>query len=173
MITVVMMAGLPGAGKSTLAHALKQEYQWRLIDKDGYRVKLIECGMENDQAASEAYDLSFEELHTALINQQSVILDTVGLYPFILEEVKRTTTRIGYVRLKVILCVIERHQRLLRLHKRTTESPSLYTRNHHDPITIADYLELFKKLPHDTLHLYTHLHSPQECFEQAKSYINS
>jgi len=36
-LTLVLMAGLPGAGKTTLAYALGRELGWQVIDKDTYK----------------------------------------------------------------------------------------------------------------------------------------
>jgi shikimate kinase len=36
-LTLVLMAGLPGAGKSTLASALSRELDWHVIDKDRHK----------------------------------------------------------------------------------------------------------------------------------------
>ena len=39
---VVLMAGLPCTGKTTLAYALQDELRWLVVDKDWYKRRAIE-----------------------------------------------------------------------------------------------------------------------------------
>ena len=166
-ITLVMMAGLPGAGKTTLAYTLGRELQWQVIDKDKYKEVLLKQGLENEHAARSAYDLSFTMAYIAIVKQQtSVILDTAGLHRFVLDAVLEIVQSVAEVRLRVILCVADRDLRNHRLRNRPYQPTTIQV----DPATIADYLSHFSHLPPDTLVLYT-TSPPEQCLAQAKKYL--
>jgi dephospho-CoA kinase len=68
MRTLLMMAGLPGAGKTTLAQALGRELGWYVVDKDRYREILSSYGLKQDIVSSAAYDVSFKDAYDTLSN---------------------------------------------------------------------------------------------------------
>ena len=87
-LTLVMMAGLPGSGKTTLAYALGRELGWQVIDKDKDRELLVEQGFDEDRAGKVAYELSFAHARTLLTRHHiSAILDTAALHHFILDNI--------------------------------------------------------------------------------------
>src|SRR5437588_416046 len=80
-LTFVLMAGLPGAGKSTLARALGRDLHWYVIDKNRHKEVLMEQGLNDEKAGNVAYELAFATAHDVLARQQaSVILDSVALH---------------------------------------------------------------------------------------------
>src|SRR5215469_12190169 len=118
-ITLVLMAGLPGAGKTTLAYALRREFQWLIIDKDRYRKEMLKQGLDDDTASRIAYEIAFAEVRSALTEQQvSVILDTAALHRFVLDTIREIMLDVEQACLKVILCVADRDLRNERLRKR-------------------------------------------------------
>lgn len=166
-LTLVLMAGLPGAGKTTLARSLGDELQWQVIDKDSYREVLLQQGSDDDSAARAAYKRSFKELQTALVQQRiSVIFDTAALHRFILDAALQIVRDVADAQLKVILCVADRDLRNQRLRTRPYQS----TRIQVDPATIADYFSHFRHLPSDKLVLYT-IRQFEECLAEAKAYV--
>lgn len=168
-LTLVLMAGLPGAGKTTLAYALGHACQWPVIDKDMYKEVLSSQGLENDLASRVAYELSFATIHAALVRQRvSVIFDTAALQHFILDMVTEIVSSADVAQLKVILCVADRDLRNRRLRNRPFQPTTIRV----DPDTIADYLHHFRHLPSDTLVLYTNI-ALEECLMKARDYITS
>lgn len=161
------MAGLFGARKTTLASKLGRDLGWHVIDKDKLKERLLQQGMGDEQACFAAYNQSFNAARDTLIKQQSVILDSAALHPFILDNAKEIVYNIENVQLKVILCVANRDLRNRRLRNRPQA-----TRIKVDPATIADYLQYFKHLPTDKLILYT-ITSFDACLAQARDYVIS
>ncbi len=146
--TLVLMAGLPGAGKTSLAYELGRELQWHVIDKDMYKEVLVKQGLDDNNAGIAAYELSFAIARTVMKRQQaSIILDTAAIQRFIIDDVREIVDCIIGSRLKVILCVADRDLRNERLRIRTYKSTSIQV----DPATTADYLQYFEHLPPDKL----------------------
>lgn len=167
-LTLVLMAGLPGAGKSTLAIALGNILNWRVIDKDMYKKEFLMEGLDNENAGRKAYEKSFAiALDVLTKGQESVILDSAALHQFILDEVRSIEASVANVHLKVILCIVERNLRNHRLRNRPWQEATVQA----NPETIADYLALFKHLPSDRLILYTDK-SLEESLETAKMYLD-
>ncbi|MFL5654255.1 MAG: AAA family ATPase [Ktedonobacteraceae bacterium] len=165
--TLVMMAGLPGAGKTTLAYALGRELGWQVIDKDTYKEVLSKQGLDDDRASKVAYELSFAQARILLIKRQiSVILDTAALHRFILDEVIEIVRCIDEAHLKVVFCVADRHLRNERLRNRPDQPTSIRV----DPDAISDYLRYFDHLPDDKLTLLTNV-PLIECVAKARKYI--
>jgi predicted kinase len=168
-LTLVLMAGLPGAGKTTLASALCRELNWHVIDKDRHKELLLKQGIDEEKAGRAAYELAFEIAWSVLMRQQaSVILDSAALHTFILENALDIVRRVPNAQLKAILCVADRDLRNRRLRNR----PAQITAIRVDPSTIADYLQLFKHLPPDTLVIYTN-RSLAEYLAEARRYLMS
>ena len=165
--TLLMMAGLPGAGKSTLARALSRELGWHVIDKDAHKEVLLEHGIDIEAAGYIAYELAFRIISDELVKQKtSVIFDTAGLQPFILERVREIVSYGENAELKIILCVADRDLR----HHRVLTRPKQITTIRADPTTMADYYYIFRHLPPDMLMLNTR--KPfEECLQAAKEYL--
>ena len=166
--TLVLMAGLPGAGKTTLAYALSRDLQWHVINKDSYRQVLLEEGLSDQRAGKVAYELCFETARRVLVKQQaSVILDSGAVHRFILDNATDIVCSVANAQLKAILCVVDRDLRNERLRRRSWPPVTNITV---DPFTIVDYLQCFRHLPSNTLTLYTS--KPfAETFSVAKEYL--
>ena len=75
--TLVLMAGFPGTGKTTLAKRLGQRLDWQVIDKDGIKEGYMLEGLSNDDAAWYAYEKSLTRISISLtIAKASIILDS-------------------------------------------------------------------------------------------------
>lgn len=155
---LVMLAGLPGAGKSRLAAALAREAGCTVLDKDLVHTVVLEAGMARDQAAGLAYDIVFRLTEDLLTRQrQSVIVDSAGRQPLILERMQ-TIAQAGGVRLKVIRCLASAPVREARMAGRIA-LPTQWTQNQ---ATADDEQRWYAHLPAETLML-----DMEQPFEQA------
>ena len=166
-MTLVLMAGLPGVGKTTLAYALGRALQWQVVDKDLYKQVLLKQGFEDDYASQVAYELAFATLRAVLSRQEtSVIFDTALLQHFVLDTINEMMSGTRNIKLKVILCFADRDVRTRRLRNRPYQPTNIRV----DPASVIDYFAHFKHLPEDRLVLYTTT-SFAECLAQARDYI--
>jgi len=113
--TLVLMAGLPGTGKTKLAYQLVKSFGGIVIDKDIIHTAMLSKGLNHADSASAAYEVAFCLVKDLLLNQgQSVILDTAGRQPFILERA-RIIAKETQGTLKIIRCVAPHEVRVARL----------------------------------------------------------
>src|SRR6266508_6682026 len=145
--TLVLLAGLPGTGKSTLAAALARRLGWPVIDKDLLNTVLLGADLTQAQAGPLAYELALTLAHALVVQQgQSLILDTAGRQPFIVERA-RTLAHAAGGQLKVVRCIAPLAVRQARLLARQA-GPSQWT---HDQTTRAQETAWYAHLPADTL----------------------
>ena len=119
--TLVLMAGLPGTGKSTLAYALAKTFGWVVIDKDLIHSAMLAKGSGKLESTLAAYEAALALVKDLVEKQdRSVILDTAGRQPFILERSKEIVSQCG-ARLKIIRCVAPKEVRMTRLSMRSRQ----------------------------------------------------
>ena len=168
-LTLVLMAGMPGTGKTSLALALGQIWSWPVIDKDSLKSPLLTGGITSELAGPASYMLMLELTQDLLVKQHlSVILDSPGRFPFVLERVKTMTEQAG-ARLKIILCAAPRHLRNQRLSGRPAR-PSQWRED--AGLSDEEGREMFAHLPANILVLDTS-RSLEVCLEEARTYLQS
>ncbi len=146
-LTLVLMAGPPGAGKSTLALAIGRALGWPVVDKDTLKSALLEAGTAEERAGPLSYDLMFVLGHDVLVRQrQSVILDSPAAYPRCVERANQIAAKVGG-RLRVMCCVADDAVREVRLGTRRTLRSQLTAG------TFQSGSERFAHLPDDALTL--------------------
>lgn len=83
---LILMAGMPGAGKSTVALAVGKAFGMPVIDKDVIVSALLDQGIPEDKAHPAAYQATFDLVeHLVRVQRLSVIVDTPAVYPSTLE----------------------------------------------------------------------------------------
>lgn len=85
-LVLILMAGMPGAGKSTVALALGAEFGMPVIDKDVVVSSLLDEDIAEDIAHPAAYRATFDLVEYLLrVQRLSIIVDTPAVYPSVLE----------------------------------------------------------------------------------------
>lgn len=149
--TIVMMAGLPGTGKSTLALAVTQRLGWPIVDKDVVNGVLLGAGLEQAQAGPLAYDIVLSMAEDLVVRQRcSLIVDTAGRQPLIFERLRHIAQRVP-AHLKVIRCLAPAVLRAERLANREP-LPSQWVS---DQATDEEQAIWYAHLPGDALAVVT------------------
>ncbi len=152
-LTLVLMAGLPGAGKTTLALKLGATLHWPVLSKDTLRSSLMMVEVVERVAGFAAYELLFALAYDLLVQQQiSIILDCSSVYPFILHR-SIELARKANAQLRVVRCAVDSAVRSQRLGERNNGAIS--TAPLSPALTSDEEQRLFTHLPHDTLVLQT------------------
>lgn len=171
-LTVVLMAGLPCTGKTTLAYELQDLLGWQVIDKDWYKEKLLGKGVDDDSASREAYNQSFKEMRAALTDlHTSVILDSAALHQFILDETMKIVSDVPNALVKVILCVASRDLRVERLRTRSHDHPNPKVDTTADVSNFYHFGHLLKDK--DELLVIDTEESCAECLAKARKFVLS
>lgn len=146
-LTLVLVVGMPGAGKSTLATEVSKVLGWPTIDKDTLKSTLLAAGITNDIAGGAAYELMYAIGWDLLVQQKvSVIFDSP--YPYFHKA--EALVHEARARLKVVLCLAERDVR----NRRVAERPGKLSQ----PIGVS-------QTEGDGRHQYTSL-PPETCMVQ-------
>lgn len=170
--TLVLMAGLPGTGKTTLATGLSRLLKWAVLDKDLLKLSLLELQLDlpEEETGRVAYELLFVLAKDILVRQRSsVILDTSARLPFILEQAYQIA-HVAEVQLKIILCTASSQLRRERLNER------IMSMLHHpfmtptETTTIENDLECFQHLPADKL-VIDSCYPLEDCLNKALQYL--
>jgi predicted kinase len=147
----MLMAGFPGAGKTTLANRLGQRLNWQVIDKDGIKARYMQEGLSDERAASCAYEDSFARVSISLnIAKASVILDSSAMREFVWEAAKKLAHNSG-ADLKVLHCIVDNDERMQRLQERKP----LISQQNVATYTIQPDLSQFIHLPTDAFPVIT------------------
>ena len=116
--TLVLLAGPPGAGKTTLALAVGDALRWPVIDKDTLKSAMLASGIADDLAGRASYELLLAVGRDLLLHQRlSVILDSPATYPIVVEWAT-ALAREADATLRVVLCLADRALRTRRLAAR-------------------------------------------------------
>jgi predicted kinase len=116
--TILLLAGLPGTGKTTIGLELARRLGWVSIDKDTLKSRLLASGVGEATAGPTSYDL-MEALPEDLVMRQgkSVILDSPGVYSRTLAFASELARNAG-ADLKIIVLLAERELRNRRAEER-------------------------------------------------------
>ena len=148
---IIVLAGVPGAWKTTLGIAISRALGIARLDKDTLKAPLLAAGIAEEVAAPTAYELFFDVARDLVVVQGlSVILDSPTIYPRILASAHAIAGEVG-APVKIIACRVEFETRQARMAARPRKLSQLAADATPD-ITAAEW---FAHLPPDTLWLDT------------------
>lgn len=148
---LLLMAGLPGAGKSTLAAALGRALNLPVLDKDTIKAGLLEFGASEALAGPASYALLLDLAQDLIVHQgRSVILDSPALYAPVIDRAKAIAAA-GDAELRVLLCLAPGAVRAERVAARERLRSQLASV---DP-TEGDGSARFGHLPRHTIPVWT------------------
>lgn len=167
-LTLVLLAGLPGAGKTSLALALGAALRWPVLDKDTLKSTLLDLGAAESLAAPASYELLMALTRDLLVTQRlPVILDSPTSYARTV-AVATSLAREAGATLKVILCLARQEVRNARITSRAARRSQPVTAS-----TVAgDGRAAFPHLPATTLALPDDRPLP-ELVAEALAYLGS
>ena len=115
---LLVVSGLPAAGKTTLATALAREFPWPLVSKDDYKTLLLDAFPDGDlpgrsrQVGLYSFRVMWQVARVVLRAGQSVILEThfdrVHALPPILELARTHRAQLSQVFCDAPLAELER-----------------------------------------------------------------
>lgn len=123
--TLLLVAGPPGAGKTTLAFSIGRELGWTVLDKDTLKSCLLDLQASEAIAGPASYELLLGIARDALSIGQSVILDCPAHHRSFLERCAALASGFDS-RFRILLCLLDREERVRRMSTRSVR-PSQWT----------------------------------------------
>ncbi len=148
---MILMAGMPGAGKSTIAQAIGLEFGIPVVDKDVILSSLLKEDVPEDLAQPASYRALFELAESFVTHQRlSIVVDSPCGFPSIVETAQRICLAVSAVLIPV-LCSADRDARNNRVATRNAlrSQPVGISR------TPGYARERFGHMPSDTIHVDT------------------
>jgi predicted kinase len=115
---IVLMAGLPGVGKSTIAYLLGKKAGLVVVGKDILQSSALNAGIEGALAPKVAYSAMFAASRDIIRQGYSVVIDSPALYQESVEQAQALAAEAGCP-LKILLCHTENTVRNERLKNRS------------------------------------------------------
>lgn len=148
---LILMAGMPGAGKSTVAQAIGCEFGIPSVDKDVILSALLKEDVPENLAQPASYQALFDLAESLVIHQRlSAVLDSPCAFPSTLEAAQRIC-RAASATLIPVLCSADRDARNNRVATRNAIRSQ--------PIGVSktrgNARERFEHLPGDTIEVDT------------------
>lgn len=141
-LTVILMRGHPGCGKSSLASALSTRYQVPVVDKDDAKDALQELSnvVDNTRINQISYDIMIGMTRKQLLNGLSVIVDSPLSRKSVYNQLKHIATTFGAT--VIILECISSDQSIWnnRLEQRRAKAKGMY----HKPSDLQEVLNLIQ-----------------------------
>ncbi len=150
-LVLILMAGMPGAGKTTVALALGAEFGMPVIDKDVVVSSLLDEDIAENMAQPAAYRATFDlAQHLLRLQRLPVIVDTPAVYPSVLEWASTLCAGTGAMLIPV-LCSADGEARYDRMAARE----GLRSHSKGTSRTPGKARERFVHLPDHTIELDT------------------
>ena len=181
-LVFIQMSGVPGAGKTTLAHALARRVGAVVIDHDVTKSALLEAGVPVASAGAASYRVLHATARHLLRQGHSVIFDSPCLYRDLLEHGQDLAREIGAT-YRYIECVVNDLDELDRRLRARPRLPSQLAgvrspptagsgKAHVDEAVFRDWLANMQRPASDYLVLDT-TRPLHQCLEAAISYVSA
>jgi len=131
---LVMICGLPGTGKSTLAKAVAEKIDAVYLNSDSIRLSMLEEREYTEEEKKRVYEAMFEKSGEVLKKGKNVVLDATFYKKELREDAKETADEAG-TEFFIIECVT--HEDLLR--------ERIFKRGKEETESEADF-EVYKKV---------------------------
>ena len=121
---LVMICGLPGTGKSTLAKAVAEKIDAVYLNSDSIRLGMLEEREYTEEEKKQVYEAMFEKSGEELKKGKNVVLDATFYKKELREDAKETADEAG-TKIFIIECVTHEDllkERILKRKKEETES---------------------------------------------------
>lgn len=140
--TLLLVAGPPGVGKTTLAFAVGKRLGWTVLDKDTLKSCLLDLGAPEAIAGPASYELLLEIARDALSIGQSIILDCPAHHRSFLERCATLASEYGGD-FRILLCLLDREARVRRMANRSVRSSQWVTLDHNRETDPEEWVEFF------------------------------
>lgn len=122
---LLLVAGPPGVGKTTLAFSVGRELGWIVLDKDTLKSCLLNLQTPEAIAGPASYELLLDIGRDALSMGQSIILDCPAHHRSFLDRCAVLAKDTG-AEFRIFLCLLDRERRVRRMKTRSVR-PSQWT----------------------------------------------
>lgn len=122
---LLLIAGPPGAGKTTLASAVGRQLGWTVLDKDTIKACLLRLETPEAIAGPASYELLLDIARDVLSMGQSIILDCPAHHQSFLDRCDELADETG-AGFRILLCLLDREERIRRMTTRPVR-PSQWT----------------------------------------------
>ncbi len=137
---LMQMSGVPGSGKSTIAHAIHGRTDAIVLDLDVCKSAALESAVDMDTSGRVAYETLWELARLLLAQSFSVILDSPCRFQWILDAGLRIAQDTG-VRYRYIECITEDIAEIRRRLQSRTPSRSQLQDIDNLPASLEDGLD--------------------------------